>query len=393
MTSAELKTLDEQYTLGTYARFDLCLQSGSGCRATDAEGNTYLDFTSGIGVNSLGFADAGWAKAVAAQAATLQHTSNLFYTEPPARLAKTLCRRTGMAKVFFCNSGAEANEGAIKAARKYSFLKYGEGRSTILTLQNSFHGRTMATVTATGQDGMHQFFHPFVPGFAYLPAGDVVALNEALEAGGVCAVMLEPIQGEGGVVPLPIPYLQEVQALCRAHDVLLVVDEVQSGVGRTGTFLAGEHAGLKPDIVTLAKGLGAGLPIGAVLLAESCCTALTKGDHGSTFGANPVCCAGANEVMARMDDAFLQNVRERGEQLAAGLAVLPQVENITGLGLMLGVRFKGGLAAADVQKAAMKNGLLCLLAKDKLRLLPPLILTKQEADEGLAILKQTLEAL
>lgn len=392
MTSEQIKQLDTEYVLQTYGRFDLCLVEGKGCRARDPEGNTYLDFTSGIGVNCLGWCDDEWTAAVAAQAGKLQHTSNIYYTEPGAKLAEALCKRTGFAKVFFANSGAEANEGAIKAARKYSRLKYGEGRHTVLTLKNSFHGRTLATLTATGQEVFHKDFDPFLPGIQNVEAGNIDALKKAL-TGDVCAVMLEVIQGEGGVVPFPQDYLAAVQGLCAEKDVLLIADEVQTGVGRTGHFLASKMAGLSPDIATLAKGLGGGLPIGALLLSEKCQHALVKGDHATTFGANPVVCAGALVVMDRLDDAFLVDVREKGELLKAGLLALPGVESVSGAGLMLGVSFKEGIAAPDVLKAAMGKGLLCLLAKDKMRLLPPLVITEEEIKEGLAILSDVLAGM
>jgi acetylornithine/N-succinyldiaminopimelate aminotransferase len=351
-----------------------------------------LDFTSGIGVNSLGWADAEWAVAVAGQAATLQHTSNLYYTQPGADLAQALCRRTGMDKVFFANSGAEANEGAIKAARKYSHDKYGEGRHTIICLENSFHGRTMATLTATGQSGFHRNFAPFLPGFVHIPARDIRAFEQAT-AGGVCAVIAEPIQGEGGVLPLEYGLLQRLQALCRERDILFIADEVQTGVGRTGAFLASQKAGLRPDIVTLAKGLGGGLPIGAVLFAEGCAQTLGKGDHATTFGGNPVCCAGALVVMNRLTDEFLRQVSAKGAALRQKLEALPGVQAVTGDGLMLGIRFAPPRTALAVLEKAMQNGLLCLLAKENLRLLPPLIITEEEIDEGVAILKKVLEAL
>lgn len=389
MDTKTIKQLDDEYILHTYARFPICLAEGKGCRAKDPEGNHYLDFTSGIGVNSLGWADSEWAKAVADQAATLQHTSNLFYTAPGAKLARALCQKTGMDKVFFSNSGAEANEGAIKAARKYSRDKYGEGRHTILTLQNSFHGRTMATLTATGQAHFHQNFNPFLQGFAYVEAGSITALKAAVD-GSVCAVMLEPIQGEGGVIPLKADYLTAVQALCAEKDVLLIADEIQTGVGRTGAFLACQKHGIQPDIATLAKGLGAGLPIGAVLLGQKCAAVLEAGDHGSTFGANPVCCAGALVVMNRLTDTFMAEVAQKGNALKAALKALPGVADVSGDGLMLGVLFAGGIKAADVLAKAMDAGLLCLTAKDRLRLLPPLVITQAELDEGVDILKNVL---
>ncbi len=392
LSGTEIKTLEHTYVAQTYGRFELCLVSGKGCRATDADGKSYLDLTSGIGVNSLGYADAAWAAAVAGQAATLQHTSNLYYTAPMAKLAEKLCEVTGMARVFFANSGAEANEGAIKAARKYSSDKYGPGRHVIVCLDNSFHGRTMATLTATGQEAFHKHFHPFPGGFAHLSADDLPALEKALD-GKVCAVMLEPIQGEGGVVPLGRDYLAGVQALCKQRDVLLICDEVQTGAGRSGAFLAGQKYGLRPDIVTLAKGLGGGLPIGAVLFAPGCAGVLGKGDHGSTYGANPVCCAGALAVMERLDEGFLREVERKGAAFREALAALPGVAGVSGDGLMLGIQFAEGIAAPNVLQAAMKKGLLCLLAKDRMRLLPPLVISDEELAEAVGILKETLEEL
>lgn len=385
MKSEEIIGLDEEYIAQTYGRFNLCLEEGHACHVKTPEGKQYLDFTSGIGVNSLGFADPAWAAAVAGQAATLQHTSNLYYTEPAAKLAKAICEKTGMDKVFFANSGAEANEGAIKAARKYSADKYGEGRSTIVSLENSFHGRTMATLSATGQEHFHQHFNPFLGGFKYTPANDITALKAALTPD-VCAFIFEPIQGEGGVLPLDAEFLKEAEALCKEKDILLIADEVQTGVGRTGSFLAVQNTGTNADIVTLAKGLGGGLPIGAVLFAKSTAQVLGKGDHATTFGANPVCCAGALVVVNRLTEDFLAAAAENGSRLKEGLLEIPTVAEVSGEGLMLGISFKPPLAAADVLKNAMELGLLTLLAKDKLRLLPPLIITKSEIDKGLEIL-------
>lgn len=392
MTSQEIKALDSTYVLPTYARFDLCLTEGKGCRAKDPEGNSYLDLGSGIGVNSLGYCDDAWVAAVAKQAATLQHTSNLYYTLPGTQLAEALVKRTGMSRVFFANSGAEATEGAIKAARKHSRTKYGEGRATIISLVNSFHGRTMAALSATGQEVYHQHFHPFPAGFVHVEAGDMDALQAAATPD-ICAVMLEVIQGEGGVNSLPAEYLAAVRALCDQKDWLLIADEAQTGVGRTGKFLACEHTGLKPDVVTLAKGLAGGLPIGAVLLADTCSDALGKGDHATTFGANPVCCAGALVVLDRLTDGFLAEVAAKGKAFKTGLTALPGVQAVNGEGLILGVLFNEGIAAADVINAALQKGLLCLIAKDKMRLLPPLVITEQEIDEALAILKTVLEGM
>lgn len=381
---------DLKYIMHTYNRSPLVLERGMGMTAYDAEGNAYLDFTSGIGVNSLGYCHPAWVAAVAEQAGRLQHTSNLYYTAPDAKLAKRLCRRTGMDQVFFGNSGAEANEGAIKCARKYSVTTSGPDRNKVLTLVNSFHGRTLATLTATGQDVFHRDFGPFPGNFAYVAANDFDALKAAADDT-VCAVMMEMVQGEGGVVALDPDYVHQVESFCRERDILIVVDEVQTGVGRTGTFLACQHYGLKPDIVTLAKGLGGGLPIGAVLTTAKVGAAMGPGSHGSTFGGNPVVCAGACAVLDTMDDDFMKNVNDRAVQLRAGLAALPHVTSVTGLGLMVGVAFEEGIQAADVRTACEHAGLLVLTAKDRLRLLPPLILTEQDVTTALNILAGVLE--
>lgn len=381
---------DNEFILHTYGRSQVVLAKGAGMTATDADGKEYLDFTSGIGVNSLGYCHPAWVKAVADQAATLQHTSNLYYTAPDGKLAKKLCRRTGLDAVFFGNSGAEANEGAIKCARKYSVDTYGESRSKVITLVNSFHGRTLATLTATGQDVFHHDFGPFPGNFDYVPAGDFDALKQAADEN-TCAVMMELVQGEGGVVALDADYVAKVAAFCKERDILVIVDEVQTGVGRTGKFLACEHFGLKPDIITLAKGLGGGLPIGAVVMNRKVAAHMQPGSHGSTFGGNPVCCAGALAVMETMDDAFMANVNARAAQLRAGLAKLPHVQEVSGLGLMVGIAFDGGIKAADVRAACEKEGLLVLTAKTRLRLLPPLILTAEDVDAALDTLRKVLE--
>ena len=389
MESEKVIARDNDYVLHTYNRNPIVLAKGHGLHAYGPEGQSYLDFTSGIGVNSLGYCDLEWAEAVSRQAHKLQHTSNLYYTAPCSKLAKRLCRRTGMSKVFFANSGAEANEGAIKAARKYSFDRYGDGRAGVITLVNSFHGRTLATLTATGQEVFHRDFGPFPEQFAYVPAGDLAALREAA-GDDTCAVMLELVQGEGGVVPLDPVYVQQVRALCDEKDLCLIVDEVQTGVGRTGTFLACEQYNLQPDIVTLAKGLGGGLPIGAVLVSAKVAAGMGPGTHGSTFGGNPVVCAGANAVLDRLDDNFLAGVRAHAAQLRAGLEKLPHVAEVSGLGLMLGVQFEEGIAAADVLAACRERGLLVLTAKTRLRLLPPLVLTAHDIERALVILDEVL---
>ena len=390
MDSEKVIKRDNEYVLHTYNRNPIALEKGHGLYAEGPEGQKYLDFTSGIGVNSLGYCDLTWAEAVSEQAHKLQHTSNLYYTAPCGKLAKKLCKRTGMSKVFFGNSGAEANEGAIKAARKYSVDHYGKDRTTVITLVNSFHGRTIATLTATGQEVFHNYFGPFNEGFQYVKAGDISALTEMVDRH-TCAVMLELVQGEGGVVALDADYVARVAAFCREKDILVIVDEVQTGVGRTGTFLCCEHYGLKPDIVTLAKGLGGGLPIGAVLMNKKGADHMKPGSHGSTFGGNPVCCAGALAVLDEMDDDFLANVNERAAQLRAGLAKLPHVREVSGLGLMVGIAFDDGIKAADVRAACEKAGLLVLTAKTRLRLLPPLILTADDVDDALATLRSVLE--
>ena len=391
-TSNEIKQLDSDYIAQTYGRFNLALSHGKGCQVWDFEGNEYLDFTSGIGVNSLGWADEDWLNAVVHQASSLAHTSNLFFTEPSSRLAKKLAEASGLKRVFFANSGAEANEGAIKTARKYSHDKYGKDRATVLTLVNSFHGRTISTLSATGQEVFHQHFFPFTKGFDHTPANELRALETRLGQKDVCAIILEVVQGEGGVCSLDHEYLQGVQALCHQYDVLLIIDEVQTGIGRTGTMFAYQQFGLTPDIITLAKGLGGGLPIGAFVLGEKVQDTLGKSDHGSTFGANPVSCAGANAVLAKIDDAFLAEVKRKGEKLQKALAALPKVKSVSGLGLMIGVEFEEGTKAADIVAKCIEKGVLFLTAKTKLRLLPPLIINDEQIEKGIVLLKEVLEA-
>lgn len=392
MDSEKVIKRDNEYVLHTYNRSPIVLEKGHGLYAEGPEGQKYLDFTSGIGVNSLGYCDLAWAEAVSQQAHKLQHTSNLYYTAPCGKLAKKLCKRTGMSKVFFGNSGAEANEGAIKAARKYSVDHYGKDRYNVITLVNSFHGRTLATLTATGQEVFHNYFGPFNEGFQYVPAGDIEALRELVDRH-TCAVMMELIQGEGGVMALDPEYVQAVRALCDEKDLVLIVDEVQTGVGRTGTFLCCEHYNLKPDIVTLAKGLGGGLPIGAVLASKKVADTMGPGSHGSTFGGNPVVCAGGCAVLDAMDDAFMRNVNARAAQLREGLASLPYVASVSGMGLMVGIAFADDVKAADVRAACERKGLLVLTAKTRLRLLPPLILSEADVAKALAILDDVLSSM
>lgn len=390
MNFNEIKALDQAHIMNTYGRNDVCIVNGTGSRCTDINGKEYIDFTTGIGVNSLGFCDTDWVQAVSAQAGTLQHISNLYYSLPDVKLAKTLCERTGYAKVFFGNSGAEANEGAIKVARKYSFDKYGEKRTNIVTLQNSFHGRTVTTLAATGQDVFHNFFFPFTGGFLYAEANSMEALKAACDDT-VCAVMLEFIQGEGGVLPLDAAYVKELAAFCREHDILVIADEVQTGVGRTGTLLASQQFGFLPDITTLAKGLGGGLPIGAVLVNEKLASVMGASSHGSTFGGNPVVCAGANVVLEKLDENLLSEVRRKGEKIRAVLSQCHEVASVTGLGMMVGIELKTK-TSKEVLHACQEAGLLVLTAKAKVRLLPPLTIPDEDLEKGLKILCKVLDA-
>lgn len=379
----DIKAIDRQYVMNTYARFDLLIERGEGALCYDENGRKYIDLTSGIGVNSLGYSDADWAGAVAAQAGRLNHTSNLFYTEPCALLAEKLCLRTGYDKVFFANSGAEANECAIKLARKYSYDKYGEGRSKVLTLVNSFHGRTISTLSATGQDGYHKWFFPFTEGFEYVAAGDIGALDKA--ADGACALIVEFVQGEGGVVALDKEFVQKAYDLCRRRDILFIADEVQTGMGRTGRLLASEHFGIRPDVTTLAKGLGGGLPIGAVLALGEAADTLGFGMHGSTFGGNPIVCAGAGVVLDKLDGKLLADVERKGEYIRRRLVDCEGAASVSGLGMMVGILPAHG-TAKDIAKKAITEGLLVLTAKDRVRLLPPLTITDAQLEKGMDIL-------
>ena len=383
---------DHEYIMSTYKRQNVVLHAGHGAVARDENGKEYIDFGSGIGVNSMGYCDAEWVNAVTQQAKTLQHTSNLYYTEPGARLAELLCEATGYKKALFCNSGAEANECAIKIARKYSFDKYGADakRYKILTLTNSFHGRTVTTLAATGQDFFHNYFFPFTEGFSYAPANDLAAVKAELEKGGYCAVMFEFVQGEGGVLPLQQDFVDELFAYCAEHDILTVADEVQTGIGRTGELLASGNFGVQPDITTLAKGLGGGLPIGAALANEKTMNVFSYSDHGTTFGANPVVCAGAYSVLSRVcKPEFLAEVRRKGDKIRAALKGCTEIEEISGLGMMIGLKLKTK-SAADVLASCVEKGLLPLTAKTKLRLLPPLNIDDETLEKGLVILMTAL---
>ncbi len=391
MDFSAIKALDEKYVLQTYGRNQVAIDHGKGATLWDPQGKEYIDFTSGIGVCSLGYADGEWAKAIYDQAMKLGHISNLFYTEPYAKLASKLVPAANMAAAFFGNSGAEANEGMIKLARKYSFEKYGQGRAAIITLRNSFHGRTITTLKATGQDHFHDFFFPFTEGFRYAEANNMDSLRE--QAGDdVCGVMMELIQGEGGVNPLDADYVREVAKLCGEKDWLLLIDEVQTGMGRTGTMFAFQQFGISPDVVTFAKGIAGGLPFGGFMVNEKCRNVLRTGDHGSTFGGNPMSAAAANVIMDRLTPAFLSQVAEKGQYLRDSIAKLnsPYVSGIRGMGLMIGVGVQG-MTHKELKDKLMEAGLLCLTAgKDTLRLLPPLVISKEEIDKGLAIMAKVM---
>ena len=377
-----------KYVMPSYGRYDLVLDSGSGRQAVDENGKEYIDFGSGIGTNSLGYCNENWVRAICDQ---IQHTSNYYYTKVQADFAKALCETAGYTDMFFGNSGAEANECAIKIARKYSFDKYGKGRSNIITLVNSFHGRTLCTLSATGQDVFHNYFFPFVEGFVNVEANNIEDLRSKLDDT-VCAVMFEYIQGEGGVMALQQEFVDEIYRLCAEKDVLTIADEVQTGVGRTGKFLAGDNFGKKADLTTLAKGLAGGVPIGVCLSGEKCANVLTAGTHGSTFGGNPISCAGGLAVLETVNKpGFLDEVARKGAYIREKLLTSPEVASVSGMGLMIGIELKNK-KAGDVVKAALDKGLLLLTAKTKIRLLPPLTITYEEIDKGLEILLGLLNA-
>mgnify|MGYP001025580435 FL=1 len=393
MNFTEIKGLDEAYVLQTYGRNQVAIDHGQGAVLWDTEGKQYIDFTSGIGVCSLGYANEAWAKAIYDQAMKVGHISNLFYTEPYARLASRLAPAAGMAAAFFGNSGAEANEGMIKVARKYSYEKYGEGRATIITLKNSFHGRTITTLKATGQDHFHEFFFPFTEGFRYAEANSMDSLMAAA-GDDVCGVMMELIQGEGGVNPLDQDYVRAVAKLCAERDWLLLADEVQTGVGRTGSMFAFQQFGVQPDVVTFAKGIAGGLPFGGFMVNEKCRGVLRAGDHGSTFGGNPMAAAAANVVLDTLTPDFLEDVKRKGQYLRDGIAALgsPYVSGIRGMGLMVGVGIQG-MTHKELKDKLMAEGLLCLTAgADTLRLLPPLVISREEIDQGLAVMAKVMGA-
>lgn len=391
MNSKEVQAGTENYIMNTYGRFPVTIDRGEGARFYSREGKCYIDFTSGIGVNCLGTADPGWVQAVSYQAGKLAHTSNLYYTEPAAHLAEILCHRTGMERVFFANGGGEANEGMIKLARKYSFDRYGKGRSTILTLKQSFHGRTITTLKATGQDVFHNYFFPFTEGFRYIAPNDPAELTE--QAGeDVCAVMVELVQGEGGVIPLEKEYVKTLKKLCEEKDWLLLVDEVQTGVGRTGSLFAFQQYEVQPDVCSFAKGIAGGLPMSGIMANEKCAQVLGPGTHATTFGANPICAAAAIYVQEKLTDEFLDDVTRKGNYLRAQIEKmqLPCFGKTRGLGLMIGIEVKEGYRNVEIAKKLAQNGLLVLTAGSGMRLLPPLTITRQEMLEGLEIMQKVL---
>ena len=380
------KALDQQYLANTYSRFPLTLVRGEGSTVWDDEGKAYTDLSGGIAVNTFGFCDEVWVKAVTEQLTQVQHTSNLFYTRPDVLLAQELCRRTGMKKVFFSNSGAEANECAIKVARKYAQDRKGREYGTIITLVNSFHGRTLTTLAATGQDTFHHDFTPLTEGFVHVEANNVQALREAAEKYPCAGILMEAVQGEGGVIPLEAEFVRAAEQLCREKDMLLMMDEVQVGNGRSGKLYGYMHFGVSPDVVSTAKGLGGGLPIGATLIGERAADVLTPGSHGSTFGGNPVCCAGALSILRRLDDKLLAGVTERSEAVRKALEGAPGVKSVTGLGLMLGIETEK--PCAEVIAACREKGVLVISAKTKVRLLPALNIPMEQLEAAVKVIRE-----
>lgn len=389
MTLQQIKSLCNENIMPTYLRYELAIEKGKGATAMSFDGRQYIDFGSGIGVNSLGYCEQGWVQSVTEQLLKVQHISNYYYNETQVRLAQRLVEVTGLDKVFLCNSGAEANECAIKLARKYSFNRYGGGRHEIITLLNSFHGRTVTTLSATGQPDMHNYFFPFTEGFSHADAGCIESVKQ-LTTDKTCAVMIEVVQGEGGVVLLDNEFITRLYEHCRQNGLLLICDEVQTGVGRTGKFLAMQHFDIKPDIVTLAKGLASGLPIGACLCSKELGQVMSYGQHGSTFGGNPVCCAGALYVLEKVcDKDFLKEVEKKGQYIRDKIKSMPRVSNVRGMGLMIGFEVEG-FGSKDIALRCLENGLLVLTAKNAVRLLPPLNITYGEIDKGLDILEKVL---
>lgn len=381
-----LQQQDKEYIAGTYARFPLTIEGGKGSVVWDDTGKIYTDLSSGIAVNTFGIADDEWIKAITEQAGKIQHMSNLYYTEPCVKLAQMLCDRTGMKKVFFSNSGAEANECAIKAARKYAAEKHGADCYNIVTLKNSFHGRTITTLAATGQDVFHKDFLPLTEGFIYVEPNDIEKIEKVLFENRCAAVMLEVVQGEGGVMPLDKDYLQSLERICRERDILLICDEVQTGNGRSGKLYSYMNYGIFPDIVSTAKGLAGGLPLGATLFSEKTKDVLTPGFHGSTFGGNPICCAGAINILSRLDEKTLAGVRKRSEYIFSELSGAPGIKEVTGLGLMIGIKTEKD--ASEVINACIKKGVLVIKAKDKVRLLPALNIPMELLEQAVGVIKE-----
>ena len=394
MTFEEMKALDEQYVMHSYSRFPVAIDHGKSATVWDVEGREYIDFTAGIGVCSLGYAEEGWTRAVSSQAGKLGHISNLFYSEPYVQVARKLCTRTGMSNVMFGNSGAEANEAMLKLARKYSFDKYGKGRGTVITLHRSFHGRTITTLAATGQEVFHNYFFPFTEGFRYAQANDLDSV-EGVAGHDVCAVMVELVQGEGGVLPLEQDFVQKLARLCEKRDWLLLVDEVQTGAGRTGSLFAFQQYDIQPDVVSFAKGVAGGLPFGGIMANEKCREVFSPGTHGTTFGGNPVAAAAASYVLDRLDGTLLSAVREKGDYLRRAIEAmdLPCLGATRGIGMMIGIEVKGSRTNKELAALLVSRGLLVLTAGPGLRLLPPLTITREEMDKGLSILKEALSGI
>lgn len=394
MNSKDIIKRYDEYVLGTYSRFPLVLSHGDGARIFDADGKQYIDFASGIGVNSVGYANPKWMDAITAQVQKLGHVSNLYYLEIVADLAETLCTRAGMAKAFFANSGAESNEGLIKLARKYSYDKYGSNRATIITLRQSFHGRTLATITATGQNAFHDYFFPFMPGFRHALANDINSVKRAAGAD-TCAILIEPIQGEGGVLPLDTAFVQDIARLCKERDLLLLADEVQTGIGRTGSLFAYQQYGIEPDAVSFAKGIAGGVPFGGFLTNETCSNTLVPGTHATTFGGNPIGAAAALAVLEILDDAMLADINRRGANIRKRVESIgnPHITGTRGMGLMIGIALQG-INHKELAAKLTDAGLLALTAgNDAVRFLPPLTISDEEIDAGLAIFESVLKLM
>jgi len=382
-----IREIDDLYVAGTYKRFPVEIVSGKGSLVCDVNGKEYIDMGSGIGVTSFGVCDDVWQQAVTEQISRVQHMSNLYYTEPCAKLAQMLCEKTGMKKVFFCNSGAEANECAIKVARKYAAEHKGPDYSTIITLNNSFHGRTLTTLAATGQDVFHRMFTPLTPGFVHTPANDLDALKELVNQIKCAGIMIECVQGEGGVIALDADFIKGCAQIAAENDIILIVDEVQTGNGRTGQLYSYMNYGIRPDVVSTAKGLAGGLPLGATMMGEKVKDIFGPGDNGSTFGGNPVSCAAAQSVLSRIDDSLLEDVRNKSRYVFETLSGAPGVESVTGLGLMIGI--KTVRPAGEIVGECIENGVLCLTAKDKVRLLPALNIPMDLLRKAVELIKES----